>query len=468
MADVKTRSELRRMVLGVDREVPLLGGGRTRYVYLDNAASTPALVRVSEAIERLMPYYSSVHRGTGFKSRLSTKAYDEAHDVVARFVGADPDTNTVLFGKNSTEALNKVAHCLPDDALVMSTCMEHHSNDLPWRDHARVVHVGVTPEGRLDEDDFDRKLTRFAGDLDLVAVTGASNVTGFIQPVHRLAEKAHQAGAPILVDCAQLAPHRRIDMLADNDPEHLDFVVFSGHKMYAPYGTGALVGPAEFFLRRGPDCSGGGTVKAVTLDRVHWHGMPDRGEAGSPNVPGAVAMAVAAATLMEIGMDRVASHEAGLTAYALRRLREVRGITIYGSTSPDEVGERVGVIPFNMEGVYHFLLTAILGYEGGIGARSGCFCAHPYVLNLLGLSTEEIDGWRTRFVGGDDSHLPGMVRMSFGMYSDTGDVDRMVEMLKRIARGEYSGEYRKTPGLCMYVPEGYQDDMGEYFTLAGC
>ena len=465
MADVKTAPDLRSMVLGVDREVPLLGGGRTRYVYLDNAASTPALVPVAEALQRFMPYYSSVHRGTGFKSRLSTKAYDDAHEVVARFVGADTCTNTVIFGKNSTEAINKVSHCLPENALVISTCMEHHSNDLPWRDHARVVHVGVTPEGRLDEEDFDRKLERFAGEIALVAVTGASNVTGYIQPVHRLARKAHDAGARILVDCAQLAPHRPIDMLPDHHPEHLDFVVLSAHKMYAPYGTGALVGPEEYFLQRGPDYSGGGTVKAVTLDHIHWHGMPDRGEAGSPNVPGAVAMAVAASTLMEIGMDRIAAHEARLTAYALNRLMEVPGMVLYGSSDPDGVEERVGVIPFNLEGVYHFLLTAILGYEGGIGARSGCFCAHPYVLSLLGLSPAEIEGWRMRFVGGDESGLPGMVRMSFGLYSNEDDVDRMVKMLERVAAGDYVGEYRKTPGLCMFVPDGYEDDMGSYFRL---
>lgn len=465
MRNVTAETDLRRAVAGVDCEVPLLGGGSARYVYLDNAASTPPLLSVEEALRRFMPYYSSVHRGTGFKSRLSTRAYDDAHEVIARFVGADPSTHTVLFGKNSTEAINKLSHCLPEDALVVTTCMEHHSNDLPWRDHARVIHAGVTPEGRLDEDDLDRILDENAGSVDLVAVTGASNVTGFVQPVHRLAEKAHRAGAMILVDCAQLAPHRSISMEPAGAGDPLDFVVLSGHKMYAPYGTGALVGPTEYFLRYGPDYSGGGTVKAVTLDHVHWHGMPDRGEAGSPNVPGAVAMAVAAETLMDIGLERIAAHEADLTAYALRRLGEVPGLVLYGSDDPELTDERVGVIPFNLEGVYHFLLTAILGYEGGIGARSGCFCAHPYVLSLLGLSEEEIESWRSRFVAGDDADLPGMVRMSFGLYSTADDVDRMVDMLKRIAAGDYSGSYRKTPGLCSFVPEGYEDDMSAYFSL---
>ena len=465
MKNVTVNADLRAAVAGVDREVPLLGGGSARYVYLDNAASTPPLVRVEEALRQFMPYYSSVHRGTGFKSRLSTRAYDDAHEVVARFVGADPSMHTVLFGKNSTEAINKLSHCLPEDALVVTTCMEHHSNDLPWRDHARVIHVGVTPEGRVDEEDLDRVLEENSGSIDLFAVTGASNVTGFVQPVHRFAKKAHRAGAMILVDCAQLAPHRRISMSPGGEGDPLDFVVLSGHKMYAPYGTGALVGPTEYFLRHGPDYSGGGTVKAVTLDHVHWLGMPDRGEAGSPNVPGAVAMAVAADTLMDIGMDSIAAHEAELTAYALRRLREVPGLTLYGSDDPEATEERVGVIPFNLEGVYHFLLTAILGYEGGIGARSGCFCAHPYVQSLLGLTEEEVERWRADFVAGDDSDLPGMVRMSFGLYSTKDDVDRMVEMLNRVAAGDYAGSYRKTPGLCSFVPEDYEDDMSAHFSL---
>jgi selenocysteine lyase/cysteine desulfurase len=220
----------------------------------------------------------------------------------------------------------------------------------------------------------------------LVAVTGASNVTGFLQPIHRLAQKAHAAGALILVDAAQLAPHRQVDMRPDDDPEHLDFVVLSAHKMYAPFGTGALVGPKEVFLRDAPEYTGGGTVDVVTMDEVHWAGMPDRDEAGSPNVVGAMAMAVAAQTLMEVGMDSVAAHEEALIAYALEKLQGVPGMTIYGETDPARAREKVGVIPFNLAGVSHFLLAAILGYEGGIGVRSGCFCAHPYRPPLRGSS----------------------------------------------------------------------------------
>ena len=461
-------ADLRQRILGVDREVPLLDGRRVPYVNLDNAASTPPLKDVMEALEQFLPYYSSVHRGTGFKSRLSTEAYDRAHEIVARFVGANLDTNTVIFGKNTTEAINKLAYRypLPPDAVVITTLLEHHSNDLPWRPRAKVVRVRATADGRLDEADFDEKLAQYGERVALVTVTGASNVTGFLQPIHRLARKAHAVGARILVDAAQLAPHRAIDVRPDHDPEHLDFVALSAHKMYAPFGTGALVGPRTIFLQDAPEYTGGGTVDIVTEEDVHWAGLPDRDEAGSPNVVGAVAMAAAAHALIAAEMERIAAHEEALTAYALEGLQRIPGVTLYGERDPGRAGDRVGVIPFNLEGVSHFLLAAILGYEGGIGVRSGCFCAHPYVVHLLDLPEEEAAGWRERMLNGDRSQMPGMVRASFGCYNNRKDVDRLLEMVERVAAGDYAGDYRVNRATGEYVPAGYEEPLAEYFSLS--
>ena len=265
-----------------------------------------------DAVHEFLPYYSSVHRGAGFKSRVSTAAYDQAHETIARFVGADLSTNTVIFGKNTTEAINKLAYRYPlgRRSVVLSTGMEHHSNDLPWRGRAQVVRARVTGDGRLDEDDVDRLIAAFGDRIALLTVSGASNVTGFVQPIHRLARKAHAVGASILVDAAQLAPHRRIDVRPDHDPEHLDFVAFSAHKMYAPFGTGALVGRRDIFLEGVPEYQGGGTVEVVTPTEVRWAGLPDREEAGTPNVVGAVAMAAAARVLMAADMDALERHEA--------------------------------------------------------------------------------------------------------------------------------------------------------------
>jgi selenocysteine lyase/cysteine desulfurase len=458
---------LRDRIVGHDCRVPLMDGTEVPYLNLDNAASTPALRDVLEAVERFLPYYSSVHRGTGFKSRLSTDAYERAHRVVGAFVGADLDRNAVVFGKNTTEAVNKLSYRLglEPDQVVVSTQLEHHSNDLPWRRCARVVHAQALPDGRMDEADFDRQLARHAGRVALVAVSGASNVSGLVQPIHRLARKAHAAGAQILVDAAQLAPHRRVDMLPDDHPEHLDYVVLSAHKMYAPFGTGALIGPKDVFLRTPPEYRGGGTVDAVTLDDVIWAGMPDREEAGSPNVIGAVAMAAAAQALMEFGMEAVADHENELVVHALERLARVPDLVLYGETRPARSRDKVGVIPFNLGRIPHGLVAAILGYEGGIGVRHGCFCAHPYVVHLLQLGEAEAAAWRAQVARGDHSNMPGMVRASFGCYNAPDDVDRLAEMLERIARGAYQGKYRQlTNGE--YVPAGADGErFDEYFAV---
>ncbi len=458
---------LRDQVVGLDIKVPLLNGQMITYVYLDNAASTPALKAVLDKVNSFLPYYSGVHRGTGFKSRISTVAYDRAHEIIANFVNANPDTNSVIFGKNTTEAINKLSYRfpLPEDGIVLSSQLEHHSNDLPWRQRAKVIHVRATPEGRLDESDFDEKLETYAGKISLVAVTGASNVSGYIQPIHRLARKAHAVGAQILVDAAQLAPHRLVDMKPDDDPEHLDFVVLSAHKMYAPFGTGALIGPKDIFTQGIPEYSGGGTVDVVTLDEVHWAGTPDRDEAGSPNVVGAVAMAAAAKTLMSIGMENIAAHEAHLVNYALENLAQIPEIRLFGETDPQKSYERIGVIPFNLDRFSHYLVAAILGYEGGIGVRSGCFCAHPYVVHLLRLPDEVKYLWKKLILEGDKSKLPGMVRASFGCYNNEEDIDRFVEGLKRIAAGDIQGDYFLDRATGEYMPREYQDSFNAFLDL---
>jgi cysteine desulfurase/selenocysteine lyase len=460
-----TGLDVREQIVGIDQHVPVLDGGTRPYINFDNAASTPALRSVLDTVNEFMNWYASVHRGTGFKSRLATQAYDDAHRVVAEFVGANQRDHTVIFGKNTTEAINKLSYRLPlsHDDVVLVSLLEHHSNDLPWRAQAHVEHIAANALGEIDEADLDRLLAKHRGRIKLVAITGASNVTGLLPDVHRIAEKAHAIGAQILVDAAQLAPHRPIAMGALDDPAHLDYVTLSAHKMYAPFGTGALIGRRDTFERGEPEYRGGGTIEIVTRDAVEWAGSPDRDEAGSPNVVGAVALASAIQALNQIGLSRIAEHEAQLTAYALERLHTLDSLQLYGDVNPQTTDQRLGVIPFNLTGVPHALVAAILGYEWGIGVRHGCFCAHPYLLHLLGVSKTEADRVRADMLAHDRREMPGMVRASFGLYNTTAEVDVLVEALSRIARGDYRGRYEQDSRSGDYQAIGWTPNLAQYF-----
>lgn len=453
-------AHLRHEVVGAALPVTLLDGSRVPYLNLDNAASTPALRAVKDALDRALPWYSSVHRGSGFKSQLSTELYEQARRIVLGFVGADPAGDVVVFCKNTTEAINRLARLYPFQPgdQVLTTALEHHSNDLPWRARAEVLHAAVHSDGTLDLDDFERKLAGSGGRVKLVAVSGASNVTGYLPPIYDLAELAHRHGARILVDCAQLLPHRQVRMGSVDTPRRLDFIAFSAHKVYAPYGSGGLVGPAAFFDRLSPDDRGGGTVEIVTLSDVTWTAAPERVEAGSPNVLGALALAAALRYLGQVGMDSVAAHEAELTAYALRRLPSVPGIRLYGLTDPNTAAQRVGVIPFSMDGLTHGRVAAALGFEAGIGVRDGCFCAHPYILRLLDVTDAEYAAYHARVLAHNRADLPGLVRMSFGCYNTLEDVDRLVTALERIAAGDIRGDYVVDTASGSYYPRGFRPE----------
>ncbi len=459
----------RDLFVGLDVQVPLLDGRQVTYVNLDNAASTPSLRHVADCVQNFLGYYSSVHRGMGFKSQVSTHAYEQARLATLQFVGADPRDHICIFGKNATEAINRLSRRFPftdDKNIILVSMMEHHSNDLPWRAVGRVVHVHLTPDGCLDEEDFDKKLARHAGRIAMVAISGASNVTGYVNPIHRLAEKAHKAGAQIMIDCAQLAPHRQIRMLPLDDPAHLDYVAISAHKMYAPFGTGALIGRRDLFEQGAPDLRGGGEVEIVTVDDVVWSEPPERDEAGSPNTVGAVALGAAIAQLEAIGMQAVANHETELTRYALEQLARVPNLRMFGCPDPEKTANRLGVIPVVVEGMSHYLVAAILGYEYGIGVRNGCFCAHPYLLNLLGVS-EDRAGWvRSSILSHDRREVPGLVRISFGLYNEKEDVDVLVNALLDIQKGKYKGKYSQDVRSGAFQPEGWDIRFEDYFRFS--
>ncbi len=432
--------------MGLGQSV-LTGSGRRRpYVFLDNAASTPALKPVWEETGRFLNWYSGVHRGTGIKSLVSSRVYDECHRIVAGFVGADPEQESVIIVKNTTEAINKLAFRMqfqPGD-VVVATAMEHHSNDLPWRTRARVTYARVDEKGQLDLKDLREKLRRNYPRVKLVTVCGASNVTGHVNDIHHIAALAHEYRAMIMVDGAQLVPHQPVKVMKRNHPGHIDFLVFSGHKIYAPFGSGVIIGPVEFFSRGAPDQPGGGTVNMVTRREIIWADPPDRDEAGSPNVIGAFALARSLDYLEKLGREKLASYEESLTSYAIKELNKVTGLKVYGGSS------RVGVITFNLAGISHALVGAVLCYEAGIGIRTGCFCAQSYVRQLLGENepdSADMKRW-------EHEPMPGMVRISLGAYNTREEIDYLVEWLQRIAAhsGELGARYHFCPAQAAFLP----------------
>jgi cysteine desulfurase/selenocysteine lyase len=411
-------------------EVPVRGGFR-RYINLDNAATTPAFSEVRDAVNRVLEVYSSAHRGTGWKSMVTTGIYEHSRSIIGAFVGFDPDKDVVIFGKNTTDVTNLLASRLDlgNNGLVLLTDMEHHSNDLPWRRRGKVGRVPLDRRGVPDLGALEHQLQQANGRVKLVAVSGASNVTGHVPDIQVMARLAHRFGARIFVDCAQLAARRPVRMHAPN-AEPIDFVAFSGHKLYAPFGIGVMVGPKEIFARGLPYQAGGGTVRAVTRSAVYWADPPGREEAGSPNVIGAVALAQACRVLERIGWPAIIAHDRALLGYALDRLRELEGITVYGAG--DGAEDAVGVVSFNLANLSHGLCAAALSWEHGIAVRNGCFCAQPFLAHLMKLDQDQIAEMVLCTLKDERSNLPGMVRLSLAIYNTPEDIDAMCEALVQL------------------------------------
>lgn len=420
----------RDFIVGVDSIIPLKDGTMVKYINFDNAATTPPFKTVMWFINYFSEYYASIHRGEGYKSRVSTEIYESARDEILNFVGGNKD-DTVIFVKNTTEAINKLSYKICSqypNCVVLTTEMEHHSNLLPWRFRFHVDIVKTDECGRIDLDHLEKKLKNYFGIVKLAAVTYASNVTGYINPVHDIAALCHKYGAKIFVDCAQIAAHKKICMKHEDENKKLDFIAFSAHKMYAPFGVGVLVGNKTILNSGVPDVKGGGTVKVVTDDFVIWEDLPHKEEGGTPNVMGVAALVSAINTLSYIGLDNIEKYENELLKYAASSLKEIEKIKFYC----DGVENKVAIIPFNIEGVNHNEVAKILSEEYGIGVRNGCFCAQPYVHKLLKLTKNDI---KNIIRDSDITKRPGMVRLSFGLYNTFEEIDRLKYALNNIAKG---------------------------------
>lgn len=396
-------------VLG-DVDVPTDRGVPVRYANFDIAASAPCIAAAADAVNALLPYYASVHRGAGALSQRCTLAYEQARQTVSDFLACGPE-HAVVFTRNTTDATNLLAHALPAGTTVLTFAGEHHANLLPWPDPVRLP-LPATPEAAVQA--VDGALRRLRTRPALVAVTGASNVTGELWPVREIVSAAQRYGARVALDAAQLAAHCPIDMSSLG----VDYVVLSGHKLYAPFGTGVLAGRVDWLDNAPPYLCGGGATGHVgdAVGDVRWNVGSTRHEAGTPNLVGAVALAAVCAALGTADRVALAAKEEALLARLRAGLGAAPGVhelTLFGPDHP-----RVGIVSFAVEGLDSATVAARLSSGYGIGVRDGLFCAHPLTRHLL-------------------SRLPGpppasAVRASIGLGTTSADVERLVDAVAEI------------------------------------
>lgn len=400
-------------VVGADLQAPLVHGGSIRYANLDYGASAPALAEVAAHLTGILPYYASVHRGAGYASQISTSLYENARRTVRAFLNARDD-DAVIFTRNTTDSLNLLAGAVPGGE-VLYLDVEHHANLLPWQ---ALPHRSLAASETLAQTLENLRLELAAGNVSLLAVTGASNVTGELLPVAALAALAHEYGARIVVDAAQLAPHRRIDIAGWD----IDYLAFSGHKLYAPFGAGVLVGRTDWLDAGRPYLAGGGAVKEARLESVSWTTGPARHEAGSPNVLGAATLAKAAEILGGLDPEAWHAHEAGIRQRLVEGLETIDGVSVHHIFSDSDRDQgTIGVVNFSVGGYDAGLVAAYLSAEHGIGLRDGKFCAHP-LLKRLGLPS-------------------GSLRASFGLGSRLEDADRLVAGVRALTEQGLGWDY---------------------------
>ena len=378
-------------------------GSSVEYAHLDHGATTPAFRAVADEVAASAVTYSSVHRGAGFASRVTSSRYEAARESVASFVGARADDH-VVFTRNTTDSFNLLARALPEGTTVFVFGSEHHAALLPWSDAVRLP----VPRSHAEAITLlDEALRSHPGEHRLVVATGASNVTGEHWPIERLADLAHAHGARFALDAAQVAPHRRVDISALG----VDWVAFSGHKIYAPFGAGVLVGRADWLDAATPYLAGGGATSRVGEDGVEWSTGPARHEAGSPNVLGAVALATACDIISE-HEEAIIAHEQALRTRLLHGLAAIDGVrvhTIFGGR------EGAPVATITVDGHDSGEVARILGDEHGIGVRDGKFCAHLLVDDLLAEQEQDT-----------------AVRISAGLGTTSEHVDRLLTALRSL------------------------------------
>ena len=384
-------------------------------IYFDNGGTTPPFKSVMKELEEYTPWYKYV-ASNSLKAEFLSAMYEKGRNTMMEYLGADPEINTAIYTKNTTEAINTLANVLQHEPtkvkpVIITTYMEHLSDYLPWKFRFETVLVDVKPDGRLSMCDLEKKLYMYRDRVRLVAVTCASNVTGYINPVYEIARLTHKYGAEILVDAAQLVQHRKIIMNPRDPSATIDYLAFSAHKIYAPFFTGALIGNKDALNKGCPLIYGAGMTELVTDKEIILKKSPQRYEAGSNNLLGAIAVSASLLTIEQTGMDVIKKHEKELLTYCVRKLKQNPNVIIYGDT--DNLDYRVPMVAFNVKGKGHEETAKYLYENHGIITKNGLCGADLYVRKLT-----------------EGTPYSGVVRVSMAMFNQKPEIDRLAKALQ--------------------------------------
>lgn len=430
---IENKENLKDLFLGLDEKVCDANGNCIDGINFDNAATTPPIKSSIEYMEKLSNTYASIGRGTGQKAEITTNLYRDSKDFLMNFFNIkDKDKYVVIYVSNTTEGINKLAKTLIKDPneIILTSRMEHHSNDLPWRKRGEVDYIEVDEHGRLIIEELEEKLRINDGRVKYVSLTGASNVTGYINNINVIAKIVHKYGAKLIVDGAQLVPHTKVNISGDTDDEQIDFLVFSSHKIYSPFGIGVIIGLKEDFINAEPDYLGGGTVELVLDNDVKYLPPPERNEAGTPNFLGVMSLINSLRILNTIGFDYIEEHERILLRHTIEGFKAIPKIINYGDAL--NISDRLGITTFNLDNMYHHDVANILAKQKGISVRHGWFCAHPYCRRLMNVSEAEAK----EFIENPNKKMLGMVRVSFALYNTISEVDFFLNVLEDISLGK--------------------------------
>ncbi|WP_244834759.1 aminotransferase class V-fold PLP-dependent enzyme [Clostridium sp. BJN0001] len=433
--NIKDNNKIRNLFAGVNTKVCDYKGKYIDCINFDNAATTPPFILELKYIEDMCEYYASIGRGTGQKAELSTKMYQESKKYLLNFFNIkDKDKYMVIYVKNTTEGINKLSKILKrkKDEIVLLSRMEHHSNDLPWRKTGKVDYIEVDKDGRLKIDEIETLLKKHKGKVKYVSLTGASNVTGYVNDINKIAKIVHKYNAKIIVDGAQIVSHRKVIIQKKYDDEQIDFLVFSAHKVYAPFGTGVIIGLKEELNKVESDYYGGGTVELVLDNHDFSLSGYERHEAGTQNLMGAMSLIKSMDILEYIGYDFIKNHESILLKRALDGLKSIPRVILYGDC--DKIDDRLGILTFNIDGIYHRDVSEYLSKVYGLQVRHGWFCAHPYCRRLMNISESKA----SEYLYDKNKKMYGMIRLSFAPYNTEEEIDVFLNAVEDISKNNFS------------------------------